>query len=488
MLSGRKLLGIIDAQLGEARQRVEGMNRLSRQSAEHLARNRAAQAEALRRLAASRLDAVREGRIGERLDALDAQAREILADRDGAIARLDDRLRDAERALMELERQRAEAHDAVDAATETLAEREAAAQQSLETDSTFQAQLEATERAQAIAISAAEKAETAEADRQQKGRPYEDAELFMYLWKRHYGTSEYRANPLARLLDAWVARLCGYEEARRNYWMLLEIPKRLRQHAEQAHQAAEQEAGKLAELEEKAAAAAGVMDAEAALDEAQSHQDELDERIATAEDSLNTLLSEQSEFTAGRDQYLSRALSVFSEELERQDINALMRAAMATMTPDDDAIVADLRELRSDAAELEAEARQNQGAETEYLKRVRELGEVRRRFKQSRYDDLRSGFENGGTITRMLGELMAGAITASGFWDVLRRNQRYRNVAGERPDFGTGGIVFPRTRIPRGGPRWQWPAPGSRSGGGFRVPRMPRGGSRGGGFRTGGGF
>ena len=488
MLSGRKLLGLIDSQLGEARQRLEGLNRVSRQSAERLARNRAAQAEALRRLAASRLDAVREGQIGERLDRLEQRARAILADRQQAISGLDERIRAAEQTLSGLEVERSEAHAAADTATQTLAEREAAAQRSLEADLAFQSQLEAAERAQSIAVSAAEKAETAETDSREKGTPYRDDELFMYLWKRHYGTSDYRANPLARMLDGWVARLCGYEAARSNYWMLLEIPMRLRQHADHAHEAAEEEVAELGRLEEQAAQQAGVMDAETALEKAQARQDEIDTRIAAAEDDLNALLAEQSEFAAGRDRYLSEALAVFSAEMERQDTNALMRAAMATMTPDDDAIVADIRELRLDASELEEEARQNQSAEAEYLKRVRELGDVRRRFKQSRYDDLRSGFENSGTITRMLGELMAGAISAGGFWDILRRNQRYRNVAGERPNFGSGGIVFPRTRIPRGAPRWQWPAPGTRTGGGFRLPRMPRGGSPGGGFRTGGGF
>jgi len=117
---------------------------------------------------------------------------------------------------------------------------------------------------------------------------------------------------------------------------------------------------------------------------------------------------------------------------------------------------------------------------------------VRRRFKSNRYDDLRSGFNNGDQIAQMVGELLAGLISSGQLWDLLRRNQRYRDVAGERPDFGSGGIVFPRGQIPRRPPTWNWPgSPSSRGGGGgFRMPRMPRGGGSrgGGGFRTGGGF
>ena len=54
----------------------------------------------------------------------------------------------------------------------------------------------------------------------------------MYLWNRGFGTSRYRAWPLMRALDGRVAHLVRFHEARPNYAMLLEIPIRLREHAE----------------------------------------------------------------------------------------------------------------------------------------------------------------------------------------------------------------------------------------------------------------
>src|SRR5690606_31869407 len=79
----------------------------------------------------------------------------------------------------------------------------------------------------------------AEADREQKGRPYRDDPLFMYLWEAGYGTRNYRANSLVRWLDGMVAKLVGYREARPNFAMLNEIPLRLREHAERQEQLAE---------------------------------------------------------------------------------------------------------------------------------------------------------------------------------------------------------------------------------------------------------
>ncbi len=79
---------------------------------------------------------------------------------------------------------------------------------------------------------AEEKLRVATADRAIKRIPYEQDPLFMYLWNRGFGTSEYQANPLVRLLDGWVAKVCEFHQARTDYWMLNEIPNRLAAHVE----------------------------------------------------------------------------------------------------------------------------------------------------------------------------------------------------------------------------------------------------------------
>lgn len=82
-------------------------------------------------------------------------------------------------------------------------------------------------------LAAAErKAAQAERDLEAKRRPYEADPLFMYLWNRGFGTPRYQAIPLVRYFDRKVARHIGFDDARRNYAMLVELPVRLREHAE----------------------------------------------------------------------------------------------------------------------------------------------------------------------------------------------------------------------------------------------------------------
>ena len=71
----------------------------------------------------------------------------------------------------------------------------------LQDDRAHQEQLQKWHAADAVAKQAEAKTAHAEQDRVEKGRPYEAEPLFMYLWKRGYGTAAYAANPLVLVLE-----------------------------------------------------------------------------------------------------------------------------------------------------------------------------------------------------------------------------------------------------------------------------------------------
>lgn len=490
MLSGRETLGHLSQSLKSARRDLKRLDSDLDESSQAVAMNRRQQAQALSHLADMRLDAVRRGDIVEKLDSTDREVKAVLEERRSAVATLGERIRGADSELDDLEGQRESLHTEVDRTAMVLAEREAAVQHMLEEDAAFQSQLERTRKADAIAVSAAEKAELAAADRRTKGQPFEADELFMYLWQRRYGTSEYRANPLARLLDGWVARLCAYQQARPNYWMLLEIPKRLRDHAGRARDEADRELDQLQELEEQAARKGDVPAARSDLADVEQRQDAIDEKIQSTETQLSDLLIEQGRYSAGDDDYINRCRRLFADAMKQKNISDLTRLALGTMTAEDDTLVDELHQLRAQDDELVVELRENRNRQHEHMRRVRELEKVRRDFKSNRYDDLRSGFDNGEMIVRTIGEVLGGVIRGATLWDILRRYQRYSRAAGEWPDFGSGSITRRRRSGTSRAPTWHRPGPRrSGGGGGFRMPSAPRGKSRGrGGFRTGGGF
>ena len=94
-----------------------------------------------------------------------------------------------------------------------------------------------------------------------------------------------------------------------------------------------------------------------------------------------------------------------------------------------------------------------------------------------------SEFVNGALIATLLTSLLAGSVGLGDFWDALKKQQRYRQLAD--PRFGSG-------RFPRGG-GGGWHKPGGWGGGGWGGGGGFGGGGRGGGFggggfRSGGGF
>ena len=495
MLSGRDTLKRMDKTLRRARRDLERLDAELGGTSRAITENRLAQARAIDRMAGIRLDAVRRGELVDQLESATREAEAILKEREAAIAAGAGRVAEATEAVETLESRRETLHEEVDDAAKLLAEREGAVQRKLATDPTFSEQLDRTEQAEAVAARADEKAELAGADRRRKGKPFESDELFMYLWQRGYGTSEYRAGPLTRLLDGWVAGLCKFREARSNYWMLLEIPKRLAEHADFAREAADDELERLKDVEERAAADGEVPAAREALEALENRQDALDAEIEDAERHLNEQQAEQGRFASGDDDFLLQALRAFSSAMEQRAIGELTQLARATMTPEDDAIVEELKYLRRQSAVYEAELRENRELQETRHARIRELEKVRKSFKQSRYDDLHSQFDKSDLIERMIGDVVGGLIQGGVLWKTLKRYQRYVDAAGEWPDFGSGGFPRPKKRKR---PKFRsrpssWHSPGSsrssRGGGSFNLPRPPKSSSRGrGGFKTGGGF
>jgi hypothetical protein len=148
-----------------------------------------------------------------------------------------------------------------------------------------------------------------------------------------------------------------------------------------------------------------------------------------------------------------------------------MQAKM-TSNPDDDIVVARIRDLQQQEKNLVAEIKKLQAQESQHQKSFQELEDLRRRFRRNSYDSRHSVFPSGFELAALLGMLMSGRASGGDVWDRIDREQRFRQPRTPR-DFGGG--IFPGGF---GGGRGGFGG-GFGSGGGF---------GGGGGFRTGGGF
>ncbi len=446
-------------------------------------RRRGEQLQALARVHVGVLDA---GGLVRELDTAQQRVADLLGARDAAAA---DAARELNQAAAEkdaLEQERGRLYAQLEAAAESLDNAEAAVQARLEADADYGAQRARATEADRIAQHAETKASESEQEEQAKGAAYRDDALFMYLWRRGFGTPEYRRGGLVRWLDGKVARLIGYADARLNYQRLAEIPKRLREHAAARRREADAEYDRLRALDDAAREEDGIAPLEAARDAAQQAVDEVEARIEQAEADLVALSARRAALASGEDDHTRRAVEQLAAALEREDLSSLEREAARTPFPEDDRIVAELQELEREQRKYRFMLEHLKQSRAKQQEKLEELAQLRRDMQREHMDRPGGGFGDGALVALMLSNFIKGMLDRDALMRVLEEQYRYRPQRSD-PTFGSG-------RFGRGSPwggGWSGGSGSGRSSGGFGGGGFRTGGGfggGGGGFRTGGGF
>jgi hypothetical protein len=480
MITGREALGVIQRTIAEEKARSQELEARLEASSQAALKIDQRRAQLLKDLARWRVGALADAAPGGPIARLDEADRRVLAtlERRGAAAAGLERsaealaARQAERAS---ERERRA--DVAERAAALVDEAEAATQARLSADPDYVRVRDDARAAERVAVHSDEKATLAEQELDAKGHAYEADPLFAYLWRRRYGTPEYRAFPLVRWLDGKVARLIRYEGARRNYQRLQELPVRLREHAERSGQEADEALAALAALDAAARERDGIPALEAARDRAIAAVDEVGSEIERGEQELQAVRDQLERIARGEDADYLEAVATLAAELDGVALQTLRQQAVATPYPEDDAIVARLLELERERAAEAATLTELREAAARHRARTTDLERVRIDFTRRRYDQPDTAFPDAAMIATLLAQLLNGAMTRDALWRVLEK-QRRAAPARSDPTFGSGG--FGRGS-PWGGGGFPGPSGGRPSGGGFGGT-----GRAGGGFGTGG--
>lgn len=469
MLDGREALREIDRAIDEARREAEMLKASLVELSGREDELRSGVRNALGELARFRLDQSRAGEVAASVAGIDRNVENLMKSREEEYEALKHELAAISGRIDDLENRRDNAASEAERAAEALDSSEATLQQSLEKDPDYQQQFDVAENAERVAAEAENKRVLAEEDRRVKGEPYEADPLFMYLWSCGYGTPSYKGSGIIRMGDHWVARLIRFEDARRNYFTLTEIPMRLGEHAARMRARADAEIDALAALESAAREQTDIPERERALSKAQAASEEIDQQIAAAREQARSLEASRSAFERGEDPKYRAAVEAMYEALEDDSVAELRRAARETRMPEDDRIVERLVALEDELDDVSREGDELRRHARLKSDRLIELEDMRVEFRRRRYDDYGSQFSDGGLFALILAEFVRGAMSGGEYWDRLGRSHR-RRATHSKPDFGSGRFRFP-------GPL-SFPGSSRSRGGGFRT----------GGFKTGGGF
>ncbi|MBO6893337.1 MAG: hypothetical protein JJ866_15440 [Roseibium sp.] len=477
MLTGRQTLGTIEQSREDLRREEAELSKRIERSTRSLTDLQERQSEAYRDLARFRLNTDAAGALNTRLDSAAREARRLLDKRSADYKVLTDQLRHCEAERVELQKSRLEFDSGRDAAENQMDELMEAVDGRLENDSAYLAQRERTEKALATAEAAAQKAATSEKDRQEKGKAYEADPLFIYLWKRGFGTPDYSHRGLVRSLDRWVAGLVRFQDARANYAVLTSIPDKMARHAERCAQNAEDEQQKLADFSRNAMIDAAGTDLVGTIENLSDQIEQIDGELDGLDRRIETLSGALAEFSSGEDADFQKAEEHLSVSLQADDLNDLWLAALDTPSPEDEKTVQRIADFRERIEQVAREIRQDRELQRDMSRRRAELADVIKRFRSNGYGSWESTFSDDKLTTVLLGELVKGAITGAEYWARAERSHKRRKPRGRRVAFPKGSGL-PKSMGGFGGRRG---AGRKRGSGSFKTG----GGFGGGGFKTG---
>jgi chromosome segregation ATPase len=443
MLSGLQVLGSIDQALLQAQQQTGALDRKVAQLSDRLLHLREEEGESYRRLARIRLSAAKQDQLIQRLGGIDGKVRAALQQRTSASVQIDCTIAAIEAQAQALQAERSQATAVVDERQKALLAAEEATRQRLEQTPAYQQQLQAAQQADHIAVGAEQKTQQAENDRLEKGKPYEQDELFQYLWKRSYGTSVYGAGPFTRMMDRWVARLTGYDKARAAYAMLQEIPRRLAEHAKRQREQAQAEAQRLAEMQQAALKEGEAAARRAELAEAEAKVDAIDDKIEANGKKAMEVFERRAAVTRGEDPVIREATDVIEAALRHQELRALRAEAQGTPKGDDDVAVRRLEQLEAEERQLLAAIEQAKSDQETYRRQMAEIESIRRDYRRRGYNRGMFDAAGGALIGSLLGQLLGGGMSRDVFWDQIdQHRQPWPQPGGWGGGFGGGGGDF----------------------------------------------
>ncbi len=509
-ITGQNTLRIIDGAIAGLRRQVGDAIVAAENIDAREAQIRDGQVTCYTALAGIRLDLMRRSDDADDLDRAHRKAARLLDQHDVFIAEQSTALDSASEQIRTLEEQRvalSEEHDAAIAAYEV---RVAEVEAKLLKSKPYRALAVKAEAQAAIATRAHQKLEIARDDLEQKGASYRSDPLFQYLWKRNYRKAGYKAPPITRFLDGWVARLCKYDQAYPNYGRLTDLPDWLEQHAAEQDKQAEIAESTLEAAELKALKTAGADKLQTTADALLGKIEATDLAIVTAEDAHGALAARQVRLRNEEEGPAREARRILEDSLRQASFPDLRILAAETLALDDDQLVDQLVNLRREEMSLEIEADRLEQRPDELRQDLSSMEQLRRKFKSARLDSPYARFKPA-AIDDILTALSVGRLNAN---DAFRQLQRIVRRQEPRTQPGFGGSRRSRTiGLPDilGDVIWEVAkqAGQSRRGSATRFPtrrrtRRSKGprisipprrsppsggrGRRGGGFKTGGGF
>lgn len=416
--NGGQILSDIDHKAQEMRSNLARLNEKNSQLLIEIEEDRKIEANLYMQLAKAKAVQSEEEDLPALLSGAEREAFRLLKQRDELLRRFDIQAQELQDNLKKLEEQRSSLNDSLISDRLALDNLRRETLINLQNKPELQEYKQAIEKTREQIERTTHKIPVIQQDHQIKTAAYHADPLFNHLWEVHYGTNSYNRSHFYRSLDRWVARICRYEQARRNYALLSALPQKFETHKNMLESKLESQINEKRAYIDKAVIEAGGQNYQVKIEKGQSELSALDADIAQMETNYETVLNEKNLIASGQDEISKAAATQLEKFLKNKTLVQLKIDAAATPSLDDDEIVRGLFLIEESIRNKETRLSEYQNLILREEQRLADIHSVRRTYKDRNYDRDTRGHD-GQTFGVLLGQLLSGILTNRVFWRLV---------------------------------------------------------------------
>lgn len=255
---------------------------------------------------------------------------------------------------------------------------------------------------------------------------YERNELFNYLLERGFGTEEYHANPIARSLDGFVAKVIDYAGQKKDYDIITLLPEQMEKMMKQRRAALEELARSVSRYESQAAGKTGLAKVIADGTSLGKSRDAIMAEIDSLNSDYSSYVAERKSFDNGKDEYHTKALKKLKDYLKGYNITELKELARKTPGTEDDELVDKLERIDKKVRDLKDSAKETKAEINTSESRLEGLKDIESKYRRKDFESSRSYFSSGFDFNTLLQGYLLGRMDSSSLWHEIDHKQKFK--------------------------------------------------------------
>ncbi len=254
---------------------------------------------------------------------------------------------------------------------------------------------------------------------------YEDSRMFQYLFRRGFGTPEYRARGIIRRLDRWVARLVNFNKNRQSYNFLRATPELMSAEVERRRERFNTLMRAIEAIEDAIADEVGLTAILRQGNEVGDRRGATLKTISEVESDRTRIENELSSLEEQENEYYVAGVNRLTEFLGSMEESALAVRTRATPQQKDDAIFREIQSCNQQLRDARQQSREDRETLDLWHEKISGLDDVARQFRSAEFDSRRSFFSRRLNVEEEIDRYLQGQNSVQGLWLALRQAQRF---------------------------------------------------------------